>query len=332
MQDTPDTLRNRPERNTQPRASVIYLIRNRLNGKSYVGQTVKTLQARWAEHIRDARKGSPFLFHRAIRKYGVEVFSESLLATAADRQELDALEISWITKLDTMSPAGYNTKLGKQGHPTEDVRQRISMTLKGRPKSAEHCKNISAGQKKRSRGPTGKKRSPEAVEKTRIALKGRSLSLEHRKKLSDALKGRKCSPESVAKRTGIKASEKTRAKLRAARSTRVFTAATREKMSRAQRGKKRSASTIAKWRHSRSGYSPSAETRARIGAALKGHKMPEAHRLRLIAHNTGRVVSDETRVRMRESHLGRKSSEAAIAKMKVTWDNKRKGRVREGND
>ena len=88
MQDTPETLRNRPERNTQQQASVIYLIRNRLNGKSYVGQTVKTLQARWAEHIRDARKGSPFLFHRAIRKYGVEVFSESLLATAADQQEL----------------------------------------------------------------------------------------------------------------------------------------------------------------------------------------------------------------------------------------------------
>lgn len=212
MQDTPETLRNRPERNTQQQASVIYLIRNRLNGKSYVGQTVKTLQARWAEHIRDARKGSPFLFHRAIRKYGVEVFSESLLATAADQQELDALEISWITKLDTMSPAGYNTKLGKQGHPTEDVRQRISASTKGVAKSKAHAQHISEGKRGKPH-PSPWLQTPEVRAKAANSLRKRSPTAETREKISKALQGRRWSPERRAKRRKP-ISEETREKLR----------------------------------------------------------------------------------------------------------------------
>jgi hypothetical protein len=194
------------------------------------------------------------------------VFSESLLATAADQQELDALEISWITKLDTMSPAGYNTKLGKQGHPTDDVRQRISATLKGVPKSAEHRKNISTGQKRRPPRKTGIKRSLEAIEKTRNALKGRPVPPERRRKISATLKGRKGTPKSPA----------WIAKCVASRAGYTPSAETRAKLSGAHKGRKMSESNRQKLIAINTGRVVSDETRSKISAAQIGKKKSEA--------------------------------------------------------
>jgi|SRR5260221_3302565 len=56
----------------------IYLHRNRINGKSYVGQTKKTIEERWKEHLKCA-KGTRVIknargFTGAIRKYGAASF------------------------------------------------------------------------------------------------------------------------------------------------------------------------------------------------------------------------------------------------------------------
>jgi group I intron endonuclease len=54
---------------------LVYIARNRLNGKVYVGQTTYTLDQRRRSHERSSKAGSNAVFHRAIRKHGKENFS-----------------------------------------------------------------------------------------------------------------------------------------------------------------------------------------------------------------------------------------------------------------
>jgi group I intron endonuclease len=53
----------------------VYKITNNVNGKFYVGKTVKTVQNRFCNHCYDAiKRNSTTYLHRAIRKYGKENF------------------------------------------------------------------------------------------------------------------------------------------------------------------------------------------------------------------------------------------------------------------
>lgn len=88
---------------------IVYLATNKINGKKYVGQTVRSLEERWKDHCR--AKDDNY-FHRAIHKYGVENFSLEVLDTAESGKELDEKEMFWIKKLNTLFPRGYNLKEG----------------------------------------------------------------------------------------------------------------------------------------------------------------------------------------------------------------------------
>lgn len=88
---------------------VIYLVTNKINGKQYVGQTIRPLAERWRDHCRLDNEN---YFHRAIHKYGRENFDIKVIDTAENEAELDRKEIAWIKKLDTMVPNGYNLKPG----------------------------------------------------------------------------------------------------------------------------------------------------------------------------------------------------------------------------
>lgn len=89
----------------------IYKIINDINDKVYVGQTSRTIEERFAEHIHAAFHGSEYAIHRAIRKYGVEHFHLELI------EETDALEEReryWIRQYDSYH-SGYNLTLGGEG-------------------------------------------------------------------------------------------------------------------------------------------------------------------------------------------------------------------------
>ena len=88
---------------------IVYLATNKINGKQYVGQTVRSLEERWRDHCRSRDEN---YFHRAIRKYGKENFALEILDTANTEIELDEKEIFWINKLNTLFPGGYNLRVG----------------------------------------------------------------------------------------------------------------------------------------------------------------------------------------------------------------------------
>ena len=55
----------------------IYKITNKINQKSYIGETTTTLKKRWHDHIRESFSeghGYNYHLHCAIRKYGLDNF------------------------------------------------------------------------------------------------------------------------------------------------------------------------------------------------------------------------------------------------------------------
>lgn len=103
---------------------IVYLIENKISGKRYVGQTTGTLHARWVAHRRAESKGP---LARAIKSYGADKFSVSVLSEAVSIDELNVLERFWINKLGTLSPAGYNLREGGyNGKHSMETRSRLA--------------------------------------------------------------------------------------------------------------------------------------------------------------------------------------------------------------
>ena len=103
----------------------IYRIYNIDTNESYVGQTVKTLDYRLKEHIREAKRSLrgekqdfPF-FHRILLYYGVDNFAIELLEEVSDEQA-DEREIYWIDYYNSYY-AGYNSTKGGQNRPIAEL-------------------------------------------------------------------------------------------------------------------------------------------------------------------------------------------------------------------
>ena len=68
---------------------LIYRATNLVNGKIYIGQTVRTLHKRKLEHLNEAiKKESNFIFHKAIRKYENHNFKWEILGYCNNWEEL----------------------------------------------------------------------------------------------------------------------------------------------------------------------------------------------------------------------------------------------------
>ena len=94
----------------------IYIITNKINNKSYIGQSVD-IEKRITVHFRTAfRENYPtynYHIYQAIRKYGKENFEWRILETLKeiDKKKLDQLEQYYINKYDTFHH-GYNMNEG----------------------------------------------------------------------------------------------------------------------------------------------------------------------------------------------------------------------------
>lgn len=93
----------------------IYCIKNNINGKCYVGKTLKSPKERFSEHLYDAYKPTEENrpLYRAIKKYGKDNFSLQTLEECADELASER-EIWYIKKLKTYAH-GYNATIGGDG-------------------------------------------------------------------------------------------------------------------------------------------------------------------------------------------------------------------------
>lgn len=91
---------------------IIYCFNNTVNGKKYIGQTIREKE-RFKEHLTNNKQ----LIDKAIRRYGIFKFEyvvlERIQGSAEDvHKALDLLEEKYINELDTMIPNGYNVLPG----------------------------------------------------------------------------------------------------------------------------------------------------------------------------------------------------------------------------
>lgn len=136
---------------------IIYKCTNLINGKIYIGQTIKCLEHRKGLHEITADKNRGFYFHRAIRKYGKENFKWEIIDIGISKTDLDNKEIFYINMFNLLDHNfGYNIKSGgSRGNPyagkTEEemnvISKRKSRAHSGRIFSKEHCLKISESRK-----------------------------------------------------------------------------------------------------------------------------------------------------------------------------------------
>lgn len=125
---------------------IIYKITNLKNNKIYIGQTIRSLEKRWQEHLKAAHNNIELHLYEAIRTYGEDNFKIEIIDTAPTQDILDEKEKYWIQYYDTLdSKKGYNNIEGGDTNPmsnaqilekhnhkmrTEEVRNKISSTMK----------------------------------------------------------------------------------------------------------------------------------------------------------------------------------------------------------
>jgi group I intron endonuclease len=115
----------------------IYRITNKLNNKSYIGQSVD-VEERWKKHLYDAKRtigktatSKKFPIHNALLKYGEDNFSWEIIKTVETLEEANQAEEQLIAQLQTLCPNGYNLLPGGDNRTLpESSKKKISDTLK----------------------------------------------------------------------------------------------------------------------------------------------------------------------------------------------------------
>jgi group I intron endonuclease len=113
----------------------VYFALNKSNGKAYVGWTKDTAPVRFKRHCSNAKAGSQFYFHRAIRKYGADAFDVLTVWRGDSAEEMKQAECDFIAGMKTNDQRfGYNLTAGGDGimghkHTLETRRKMVENRL-----------------------------------------------------------------------------------------------------------------------------------------------------------------------------------------------------------
>lgn len=120
----------------------IYKITNKINGKVYIGQTIRPVEYRFNRHINDAMHNILNThFARAIRKYGPDQWQFEVIDNAETQEELNQKEQYWIryynsveegyNETDAITKCGGNTYQSKTEQEMEEIKEKIRQTKLG---------------------------------------------------------------------------------------------------------------------------------------------------------------------------------------------------------
>jgi len=219
----------------------IYVIRNSINDKIYIGQTSKTLKIRFNEHKRDSKKSNYYnmLIYKAMNKYGTDNFIIrpidyiKCLSLNCLKKSLDEKEIYYISVFKSKSKdIGYNLTNGGAGCTgrilRESSKKKMSESKLGEKnpmfgskwsdKKREEMVERMSGENNHN---YGKPLSNETKDKLSKVLTGRIISDESKQKISETMKGIKKSDKMRTKlsdsKQGTKLSEETKQKIKDSR-------------------------------------------------------------------------------------------------------------------
>ena len=112
---------------------VIYKATNKINSKSYIGQTTNTLDHRKSQHTYCKNT----YFSMSLKKHGKNNFIWEVIEECNSKEELDEMEFHYIKQYNTKRPNGYNlTDGGDKGTcgwiPSEKTKEKISNSLRNK--------------------------------------------------------------------------------------------------------------------------------------------------------------------------------------------------------
>lgn len=174
----------------------IYLIINKVNGKTYIGQHKSSKE--WYE---DTYMGSGSILHQAKEKYRIENFEKFFIQYCNSKEEMNEKEIFWISEYKKKGKAEYNIADG--GYTFSElshskVSREKALDTRRKNGTLKHSKEtkqkISEAMKGRTPWDKGIKRGPcskEIKKKISEANKGKHLSEETKKKIGLGHKGNK---------------------------------------------------------------------------------------------------------------------------------------------
>lgn len=208
------------------------------SGKSYIGQTVRTMNTRMTAHRNVANSGSLLAVHCAWREHGEP--NVEILATTDDQEQLHKLEIALIAEHKTISPNGYNISEGGDTAPSKspEVAAKIAAKALGRKWSEEKKLQMAEAMRKKWEDPEYRKAVISGVNKSNLSqevAEKRSISARSAwdKKKADGWKY----PESAREKLkGRVFSDETKARMSSSAKGKIISVETRKKIGAASRG------------------------------------------------------------------------------------------------
>lgn len=153
---------------------VIYCLHCLSTGKKYIGQTYRSLEERFSEHM-DVSTRTVTKLYLAMNKYGRNNFICGIIEDNIELNNLNDREVYWISVHDTYKN-GLNSTPGGEG-----VGRGVDSVWYGKHHKEETKHKISKANK-------GKKRTPEQIETMRQNRLGRKHTQESLSKISKSLR------------------------------------------------------------------------------------------------------------------------------------------------
>jgi group I intron endonuclease len=154
----------------------IYMLRNKVNNKMYIGQTQQEdIKRRWQAYEKIKKNSMGTVLFRALTKHTPENFEFKIICICFN-EDCNKYEIEYIKKYNTTLPNGYNMQTGGK-NPEVTFRKKIVLSNEVREAM--------------------KKRFQDGAHPNF----GKQISDEQKKKLSEKLKGRKVNFDRTINRT-----------------------------------------------------------------------------------------------------------------------------------
>lgn len=192
----------------------IYKIKNLLNNKIYIGQSIDINKRLWEHKRKVIKNNCKYPLYKSIRKYGTENFEFIIIELVTDYLKLDEREQYWMDYYKSYNKEyGYNLSPTSGGSNTgfkqsEETKKKMAEARKGFKHSKESKEKMSISKKGKKIKPMsektkkklavfrlGKKLSHESKQKVSLSKKGIKRKEETKNKIAQTLKGRKLSEE-----------------------------------------------------------------------------------------------------------------------------------------
>ena len=166
----------------------LYMLTNKINGKIYIGQTIRPIKRRIKEHRSGQNNKCRALFS-AIKFHGWENFDKDWYECPDEDLNFD--EELLIREMGTISPNGYNLREGggSHGKHSEESKQRMRVATLGKTRSEEtrqRCKEAKAGKNHpmygKTRSKKSKRKQSESVTGERNHMYGKTGEKHHNSK------------------------------------------------------------------------------------------------------------------------------------------------------